>query len=157
MSEAQWKLTGRRRQRGAQSGLAKGKQEKEEGKEGKDEAPDLPTRHLIHSVQDPRHCLDVSWSWISPPWSSQHLCPSTAWPSSALLCGAPWPCWCCSPCPRLHQVRSSPSAFEGGCCAFEQSMAVPFLAWVVLLLIVIIMGAGCAGFVAPEEMRARCH
>lgn len=42
-------------------------------------------------------------------------------------------------------------------CSLEPSVAVPFLPCVVLLLLIIIMGASCAGFVAPEETRELCH
>lgn len=39
--------------------------------------------------------------------------------------------------------------------ACVSSMAIPFLACTILLVLIIIimMGAGCAGFLAPEEMR----
>lgn len=84
MSEAQWKQTGGRRQRGDESGREKEEQQgKEKGKEGgiwMPEAPDLPTPHHICSVQDPKHCSP--WSgWILPvPAPPALQCPrSSPW------------------------------------------------------------------------------
>lgn len=59
MSEAQWKQTGGRRQRGGESGWEKEEQQgKENGKEGglwMSGAPDLLVPHHMCSVKDPKH------------------------------------------------------------------------------------------------------